>query len=71
MLSPDPLRFPSCSFDGTALIISYGAIFHLEISPMPELSLLSELSSVSSPFFRSPYDIGEAENLPEDISSLA
>ena len=71
MLDHELVRFPSCAVDAAALIISCGAIFHLELSPMPEFSLHSEGSSVSSPFFRSPDDISQVKNLLEGISYLS
>ena len=70
MFAPESVSFTYCVFDVTALMSLFGAIFHLEISPMPALSFHSDLLLVSSPFFRSPDDIGEAENFPGDISSL-
>ena len=55
MLAPELIRFVSYILDVTALKISYGAIFHLDLSPMPEFSFHLEVSLVSSTFFQSPY----------------
>ena len=71
MLDPELVRFLSYFFDVTEPMISWGAIFHLELSPMPAFSFHLEGSSVSIPFFRSPYYIGEAKILLAGIYSLA
>ena len=71
MLAPELVRFPSCVFDTTELIISCTSIFHLEISPMPAFLLHSEGSSVSYTFFSYPDEIGEVKSFIGGISSLA
>ena len=71
MLAPESVRFPSCVFDATVLMIICGAIFRLELPTMLALSLYLEGLSVLSILFRSPDDICEAKIFLESISSLA
>ena len=52
-------------------MISWSAILHMDHPHIPEFSYHSEVSSMSSPFFRYPDDIGEAESFIQGIYSLA